>query len=528
MVGAIRATYARVERSGMYLGNTTNLVLPTARSRAVRFGMTLLLLTGLLAVLPTTAAHADRFGSMTYSGGVYTQTFTQATGDATTGARAEDVTLTYTATGNTVASPGDGAGNGIVSFGGANSKNATSTMFTPNIPTGTQIVGFLTSMTGCRGSGNTNERVTCGNRGTLTLTFSKPIDNPMLAIMGIGGYGVIGTQAYFGISGTLSAPADATISVASGATNLQVVNGKKFQSASTRPAPACDARSSVTDGTAGCGSLQVSGEGITSLTFDLTAEVAGGRTSSTAGTSLGDHVAVLVSLPDQPLPTAVADTAATDSATPITIDVQGNDSAGTGFAIDEGSTLFRASSGWTLGDGGKTATRSGVGTFTVETDGRVTFTPVLGYEGTTPQLIYEFTDSAGSKAWAPITVTVTDPVPDAPPITGPAAGAVTNDSTPTITGTGEPGDTITVSNGATVLGTTTVDEDGNWTFVPTIPLPDGPRLALRDGHELLREDRAGDPALLHRRHDRPGRAGDRRSGRWNGHERHDADDLGHG
>ncbi|MCG1037920.1 Ig-like domain-containing protein, partial [Polaribacter sargassicola] len=54
-----------------------------------------------------------------------------------------------------------------------------------------------------------------------------------------------------------------------------------------------------------------------------------------------------------------------------------------------------------------------------------------------------------------------DPIPD------------TADNTPTLTGTGEPGSTITLTDGPTTLGTTTVGTDGKWSFTPSTPLGEG-------------------------------------------------------
>ncbi|WP_160317088.1 Ig-like domain-containing protein, partial [Trabulsiella odontotermitis] len=50
----------------------------------------------------------------------------------------------------------------------------------------------------------------------------------------------------------------------------------------------------------------------------------------------------------------------------------------------------------------------------------------------------------------------------------------TDDNRPLISGTGaEAGDTITVYNGNTVIGSTTVKSDGTWELEPSTPLPDG-------------------------------------------------------
>ncbi|WP_010118327.1 Ig-like domain-containing protein, partial [Acinetobacter sp. P8-3-8] len=49
------------------------------------------------------------------------------------------------------------------------------------------------------------------------------------------------------------------------------------------------------------------------------------------------------------------------------------------------------------------------------------------------------------------------------------SGGTTDDTTPTITGTGEPGATVEVIDNGQPLGTTTVDSAGNWTFTPDTP-----------------------------------------------------------
>src|SRR5690606_40597642 len=54
--------------------------------------------------------------------------------------------------------------------------------------------------------------------------------------------------------------------------------------------------------------------------------------------------------------------------------------------------------------------------------------------------------------------------PAAPTITIPVDGAVMNDNTPTVSGTGEPGLTVMVSTATQSVGTATVQEDGTWTL----------------------------------------------------------------
>ncbi len=62
--------------------------------------------------------------------------------------------------------------------------------------------------------------------------------------------------------------------------------------------------------------------------------------------------------------------------------------------------------------------------------------------------------------------------PAAPTVTSPESGSSVN-STPTFTGTGEPGSTVTVMDGTTVVCTATVDGAGNWSCTAAAPLSDG-------------------------------------------------------
>ena len=78
-------------------------------------------------------------------------------------------------------------------------------------------------------------------------------------------------------------------------------------------------------------------------------------------------------------------------------------------------------------------------------------------------------------------------MPDPPVIIAPADGSTINDSTPTITGTGEPGATVTVSvDGTEIADDVLVDDDGNWSLPLTAPLGDGDHTAT-----ALQTDPAG-------------------------------------
>ncbi|WP_171057717.1 Ig-like domain-containing protein, partial [Acinetobacter sp. P8-3-8] len=54
------------------------------------------------------------------------------------------------------------------------------------------------------------------------------------------------------------------------------------------------------------------------------------------------------------------------------------------------------------------------------------------------------------------------------------SGDTTDDTTPTLTGMGQAGDTVTIYDNGQSLGTTTVKPDGTWTYTPTTPLTEGP------------------------------------------------------
>lgn len=68
---------------------------------------------------------------------------------------------------------------------------------------------------------------------------------------------------------------------------------------------------------------------------------------------------------------------------------------------------------------------------------------------------------------------VVQSAPPAPAITSPTAGSLTNDTTPTISGTAAAGNTITVKEGSTTRCTTTANSDGAWSCTPSTALGQG-------------------------------------------------------
>lgn len=72
----------------------------------------------------------------------------------------------------------------------------------------------------------------------------------------------------------------------------------------------------------------------------------------------------------------------------------------------------------------------------------------------------------------PVVITIDTTAPLPPVITSPPTGIITNDNTPTLTGTAE-ANTIGIYQNGLPAGGTITDAFGNWTFTPSVPIPDG-------------------------------------------------------
>ncbi|WPU24005.1 Ig-like domain-containing protein [Cedecea neteri] len=128
-----------------------------------------------------------------------------------------------------------------------------------------------------------------------------------------------------------------------------------------------------------------------------------------------------------------------------------------------------------------------IGTVSADGTGAWTFTPTTSIGQGSHNLTVTATDAAGNVSQpsaafninvdsiAPTAPTITQVYDDVGTVTGPVSNnGATNDPTPTLSGSGEPGSTITVYDGLNVLGTATVNGSGTWTFTPGTPLLDGP------------------------------------------------------
>ncbi|WP_131394615.1 Ig-like domain-containing protein, partial [Comamonas thiooxydans] len=142
-----------------------------------------------------------------------------------------------------------------------------------------------------------------------------------------------------------------------------------------------------------------------------------------------------------------------------------------------------------------------IGSTTADGNGNWSYTPTQPLTEGSHSLTATATDSTGSSSPSPAqTVGVDTQPPSAPNIgtvtdnagtaTGSiVAGGTTDDATPTLSGTAEPGSTVSIYDGSTLLGTTTAGPDGIWTFTPSPPLTDG-------SHQLTATatDAAGNPS----------------------------------
>ncbi|MGK7286967.1 Ig-like domain-containing protein [Buttiauxella agrestis] len=176
-------------------------------------------------------------------------------------------------------------------------------------------------------------------------------------------------------------------------------------------------------------------------------------------------------------------------ATPGIPTVTDDVSPGLGTIANNGSTNDTTPTFSGTGTAGDTITildnGDPIGTTTVLADGTWSFTP--GTPFTTPDHSVSVTesDAAGNKSPASGTINFTlDTEPPAAPTIDSAddnvgalqqtllTNGVTDDNTPTFHGTGINGDTITLYNGSTVLGTALVT-GGVWTITPATALPNG-------------------------------------------------------
>ncbi|HYG83253.1 MAG TPA: Ig-like domain-containing protein [Verrucomicrobiae bacterium] len=134
---------------------------------------------------------------------------------------------------------------------------------------------------------------------------------------------------------------------------------------------------------------------------------------------------------------------------------------------------------------------------TVGSDGKWTCTPTTPLADGLRTITATQTDAAGntSPPSNAVTVTIATTPPPAPVITGPADNSELTDTTPTVTGTGEAGATVTVRDEhGNVLCKTTVDSAGNWSC-DSAPLPEGKHKLIATQTDTVGNVSVDSPAL---------------------------------
>ena len=210
-------------------------------------------------------------------------------------------------------------------------------------------------------------------------------------------------------------------------------------------------------------------DGSHTLTVTAT-DPAGNESTPSAGITI-----VVDTVSTTPVITSVTDNAG-NAATPVPSGDPTNDTTPTLTGTAEPNSVVAIFDGATQ-----------IGTVAADSTGAWTFTPETALGEGTHDFTVRATDPQGnvsqpSGVWSinidltapqvPTIDTVSDNAPGG--VTGPlTAGQVTNDTTPTLSGTGQAGTTIHVLNNGVEIGTTTVDGNGNWTFTPDPVLTDG-------------------------------------------------------
>ena len=108
-----------------------------------------------------------------------------------------------------------------------------------------------------------------------------------------------------------------------------------------------------------------------------------------------------------------------------------------------------------------------------EISGTVICMGIAGSGGVTGDETATTSDAVGNTATSVAAFTLDNTAPTNPVITSPADGVTINDNTPTITGTGEPGSTVTVSGPLGESCSVVVEANGDWACDISPALQDG-------------------------------------------------------
>ena len=197
--------------------------------------------------------------------------------------------------------------------------------------------------------------------GTVTITFSKPVNNPEINLDRIGGTSGTGTSN----SSIWTLTSGQTLTKILGTASLLVTSTTFERQVNVTTTGSATSTNTAT-GTAG-GTVMVNGVSITSITFNVTMDQAN---TNTIGDGFGLALTVDAS------PTAVNDTFTTPHDTPVTISVLSNDTSPTNDPL----TVTQVN-GAAIIAGGASVSVTG-GSVALNATGQLIFTPSANTVGT--------------------------------------------------------------------------------------------------------------------------------------------------
>ena len=296
-----------------------------------------------------------------------------------------------------------------------------------NPSNGTELSGTAepnSTVTLTDGSGNPIGQVTADGNGNWSYTPATPLPDGTVV-------NAVAQDAAGNTSGQGSTTVD---SVAPGAPTIDLSDGSSL-SGTAEP----NSTVTLTDG---------SGNPIGQVTAD-----GSGNWSYTPATPLPDGTVINVVAQDAAGNTSAPTSTIVDAQAPAAPVVNPSNGTTISGTAEPGSTV-------TLTDAGGNP----IGQVTADGSGNWSFTPGSPLPNGTV-VNATATDPTGNTS-APSSTTV-DSVAPAAPVVQPSNGSE-------ISGTAEPGSTITLTDGSgNPIGQTTADGSGNWSFTPGTPLPDG-------------------------------------------------------
>ena len=200
-----------------------------------------------------------------------------------------------------------------------------------------------------------------------------------------------------------------------------------------------------------------------------TATVGGGGTWSFTPAALSNAAHTITATETDPAgnvsTTSASDTFTVNSTVPVVTVALVQD---TGSSAADRITSNAALTGTSDPGAAITLTENGttIGTATANGSGVWSFTP-SGLPAGAHTIVASETNGAGTTGSGSLTFTFDASAPAAPVITSPPDGSTIATTTPTITGTGEAGATVTIRIDGVVAGTATVGGSNTWSFTPS-------------------------------------------------------------